>query len=116
MWSLNCAQCVSAMSSGGLELLTINLQQMNIESTDLTATDNTAITYERLLAAGWIPVKEKMPPQVTPVLVFGCCCDGCYNIIIAEYEVAGWWESYHGSDLHFEPEFWMPLPFPSACS
>ena len=107
---------VSAMSSGGFGTTHYQITKMKIENTDLTATDNTAITYERLLAAGWIPVKEKMPPQITPVLVFGCCCDVCYNIRIAEYEVDGWWESYHGSDLHFEPEFWMPLPFPSACS
>jgi len=39
---------------------------------------------ERLLAAGWIPVTERMPPDVTPVLVFGWCCDICYNIRIAE--------------------------------
>jgi len=32
-----------------------------------------------------------------------------------EYEIDGWWESYHGNDLTFEPEYWMPLPFPSAC-
>jgi len=68
-----------------------------------------------LLATGWIPVTERMPPNVTPVLVFGWCCDICHNIRIAEYEIDGWWESYHGNDLTFEPEYWMPLPFPSAC-
>jgi len=33
------------MSSGGLELLTIKIQQMTIESTDLQNSTNTAITY-----------------------------------------------------------------------
>ena len=71
-----------------------------------------------LLAAGWIPVAERMPPPVTAVLVFGWCCDVCHNIRIAEWEDGvGWWQSFSGGeDLTFEPEYWMSLPFPSACS
>ena len=68
-----------------------------------------------LLSDGWISVKDQMPPDVTPVLVFGWCCDICHNIRIAEYEVDGWWESFHGNDLTFIPEYWMPFPgVPSA--
>lgn len=72
------------------------------------------ITPNPMLAAGWISVKERMPPDVTPVLVFGYCCDVCHNVRIAEYEVDGWWESFHGTDLHFEPEYRMPLPVPEG--
>ena len=82
----------------------------------LSDINDSNLSLEDLLKAGWIPVSERMPPDITPVLVFGFCCEICHNIRIAEYEVNGWWESYHGSDLHFEPEFWQPLPFPSACT
>lgn len=67
---------------------------------------------DALLAAGWIHVTEQMPPNVTPVLAFGWCCDVCHDIVIAEYEVDEWWESYNGENLTFKPEYWMPLPFP----
>ena len=71
-----------------------------------------------MLAAGWIPVAERMPPPVTAVLVFGWCCDICHNTIIAEWEEGvGWWQSFSGGEnLTFEPEYWMSLPFPSACN
>jgi hypothetical protein len=88
---------------------------MNIEEQNDELPTESAIDGNTMLAAGWIPVTERMPPDVTPVLVFGWCCDICHNIRIAEYEVDGWWESYHGEDLTFEPEYWMPLPFPPAC-
>ena len=65
-----------------------------------------------LLSAGWISVGELMPQRVTPVLVLGWCCEVCHNIRIAEWEDK-WWESNHGENLHFKPEFWMPLPFPA---
>ena len=41
---------ISAMSSGGLELLTIKLQQMNIESTNNNISTNPAITYSKCYA------------------------------------------------------------------
>ena len=55
------AHNVSAMSSGGLELLTIKIQQMNIESTDLQNSTNPAITYSDCYA------------QVFSRLFFGDC-------------------------------------------
>lgn len=86
---------------------------MNNENKD-EAIPSSGNIANALLAAGWISVKERMPPDVTPVLVFGYCCDVCHNVRIAEYEVDGWWESFHGTDLHFEPEYWMPLPVPEG--
>ena len=98
----------------GLELLNFKyLQKMNNEQNVEGLNVSPAIA-KPMLAAGWISVKERMPQDVTPVLVFGYCCDVCHNVRIAEYEVDGWWESFHGTDLHFEPEYWMPLPVPEG--
>lgn len=60
----------------------------------------------------WIRVEDKMPDNVTAVLVYGECCDLCYNIRIAEIENGEWFESGHGTDLFFTPTHWMPLPDP----
>lgn len=60
----------------------------------------------------WISLKESTPPPVTPVLVYGECCDACYNIIIAEHENLNWFESSTGEYLTFDPAFYMPLPQP----
>jgi hypothetical protein len=58
----------------------------------------------------WIKISEKLPKDVTPVLVYGECCDVCYQIKIAEIEQGEWFESGHGEDLKFKPTHWMPLP------
>lgn len=58
----------------------------------------------------WINVKDDLPENVTPVLVYGECCDICYQIKIAEIEENRWWESGTGEDLTFRPTHWMPLP------
>lgn len=66
--SRSIAHNVSAMSSGGLELLTIKIQQMNIESTDLQNSTNPAITYSECYA------------QVFSRLFFGDCLIESENI------------------------------------
>ena len=60
----------------------------------------------------WISVKDRMPNDVTPVLVFGYCCSVCHNIVIAEIEKGNWWLSGQGDDLNFAPSHWKPLPNP----
>lgn len=60
----------------------------------------------------WIDVKDRLPKDVTPVLAYGECCDGCYNIDIAEIEGGDWWESGTGEDLWYKVTHWMPLPEP----
>lgn len=44
------------------------------------------------------------------MLVYGQCCDICYQIKIAEIEDGEWFESGTGEDLTFNPTHWMPLP------
>ena len=60
----------------------------------------------------WIDVKEKLPKEVTPVIVYGECCDICYHIKIAEIEDGVWFESGVGLDLDFKPSHWQYLPNP----
>lgn len=60
----------------------------------------------------WVAVKDKLPNDVTPVLVYGECCDVCWHIKIAELEKGGWWESGTGEDLVFKPTYWAELPKP----
>ena len=60
----------------------------------------------------WISVKNGMPNDVTPVLVFGYCCSACHNIDIAEIEKGNWWLSGQGKDLNYTPSHWKPLPNP----
>lgn len=64
----------------------------------------------------WISIIQQMPNDVTPVLVYGECCDVCYQIKIAEVEEGKWWESATGKDLPFKPTHWMPLPHPPTCT
>ncbi len=59
---------------------------------------------------GWTSVKNQLPTNVTPVLVYGECCDVCWHIKIAEIEDNHWFESGTGEDLVFKPTYWMPLP------
>lgn len=92
---------------------------MNIEEQNDELPTEAAIDGNTMLAAGWISV-DNMPPPVTPVLVFGWCCDICHNIKIAEWEDGvGWWESGTGDNLFFKVVYWQRLPFPawfpSAC-
>lgn len=60
----------------------------------------------------WIRLEDKMPENVTPVLVYGECCELCANILIAELENGEWFESGHGIEIFFKPTHWQPLPDP----
>jgi hypothetical protein len=66
------------------------------------------------ISPNWIPLTDKGPNDVTPVLVYGECCDTCYHILIAELEEGWWFESATGEDLTFEPTHWMELPEPPS--
>lgn len=65
-----------------------------------------------LLNAGWIHVTEQLPKGLKPVLVLGWCCDICHKIKIAEMG-DDWFDPETGEELHFKPDFWQPLPYPS---
>lgn len=58
----------------------------------------------------WIKVSDHLPKDVTQVLVYGECCDVCYNIEIGEIEKGDWWESGKGEDFKFKVTHWIPLP------
>lgn len=60
----------------------------------------------------WKSVKDHLPPEVTPVLVYGECCDICYHILVAEIEDGEWFQSGTGDDLVFKPTHWMNIPEP----
>jgi hypothetical protein len=64
---------------------------------------------------GWVNVENNIPEEVTPVLVYGECCEVCYHIKIAEIEDGVWFESGTGEDLKFRPTFWQHLPEPPNC-
>ena len=68
--------------------------------------------HEKVIEAGWISIELEKPPNVTPVLVIGRCCDICVRYTIAEFEDY-WYESNSGGEkLKFKPEYWRPLPYP----
>tara|TARA_R110000868_G_scaffold101359_1_gene279042 strand:- start:409 stop:609 length:201 start_codon:yes stop_codon:yes gene_type:complete len=60
----------------------------------------------------WIKVEDKLPKQVTPVLVYGECCDICCNIAVAELENDNWFISGLGEDLIFTPTHWCKIEIP----
>ena len=62
----------------------------------------------------WIKIEDiKSVPQVTPVLIYGKCCDICYNVVVGELEVDQWFVSGTGEDLTFIPSHYCLIDIPS---
>ena len=59
----------------------------------------------------WVSVKDRLPEEVTPVLVYEVCC-GCEYFEIAEVENGEWWLTGDGGEPTLAPTHWTELPKP----
>ena len=74
--------------------------------------DEAADAIEELSKPRWIPVAERLPEDLTRVIVF--CEDGvsyglCEHLIADDEEVAEWHDFLY---YPITPTHWMPLPEP----